>query len=356
MTKKKLCPACGKENAFSEIVGVCKDCLLKNFDELWQKIELRHKEIRRTFGLPESAPKDSSGVQCKFCANECRIPKGSSGLCGVRKSDGKTIAGGDKLGYLSHYFDPLPTNCVTQFCCAASKENFSRLRRKAYNLAVFYAACNFSCLFCQNWHYRRGLKRIQPITHEELASSLNDKTYCICYFGGDPTCQIAHSILASRDAMRIKPNIKICWETNGSMNPRLLEATLKIALKTGGTVKFDLKAYTESLHFALCGTSNKRTLENFLLAGKWFKLRKNPPLIAASTPLVSGYVDQAEVKKIAQFIASIDPDIPYSLLVFHPDFCMGDLAITSRDTALECYEIAKRIGLKRVNLGNIHLI
>lgn len=353
---KKLCAACEKEAIISKILGICKNCLEKNFDKLKPYFELQHAEIRSAFGFPKEAPKSSDGLLCNFCINECRIPKGGYGLCGVRKNDGETMADGVKRGYLSYYFDPLPTNCVAEFCCSASKENFSRARREAFNLAVFYTACNFSCLFCQNWHYRRELKRTNPITPKELANAINDKTYCICYFGGDPTCQIVHSIIASREAMKIKPNIKICWETNGSMNPQLLQSILDIALETGGCVKFDLKAYTESLHIALCGISNKRTLENFKLVASRFAIRKDPPLIVASTPLVSGYVEQSEVKKIAQFIASLNPDIPYSLLVFHPDFYMNDLPITPREVALECYEIAKQCGLKRVNLGNVHLI
>jgi len=341
---------------FSESVGVCKECLLERFDELWSDVQKRHADSRIGFGYPGSVPRDVDGVVCRFCVNECSISAGSVGFCGVRKNEGGRLVGGVRRGYLRYYFDPLPTNCVAEFCCSASREGFSRYRREAFNLAVFYTACNFNCAFCQNWHYREDLRRLAPMSPADLASAVNERTYCICYFGGDPSCQMPHSILAAREALSLKPDIRICWETNGSMNPKLLESALKIALESGGCVKFDIKAYDERLHLALCGTSNRRTLENFELAASWFTRRKEPPLVVASTPLISGYVDADEVGKIAGFIASLDCDIPYSLLAFHPDFRMTDLPVTPRDVAFDCYEAAKSAGLKRVHLGNIHLL
>ncbi len=76
----------------------------------------------------------------------------------------------------------------------------------------------------------------------------------------------------------------------------------------------------------------------------------------ASTLLVPGYVDTAEVSKIARFIADLDPEIPYRLLAFHPEFILRDLPATSRSHALRCREAAEKAGLKRVSMGNVHLL
>ena len=76
---------------------------------------------------------------------------------------------------------------------------------------------------------------------------------------------------------------------------------------------------------------------------------------AATTLLVPFYVDEVEVENIASFIARINPDIPYSLLVFHPEFYMRDMPITSRGQVYRCYEVAKRY-LKNVNIGNKQLL
>ncbi len=71
---------------------------------------------------------------------------------------------------------------------------------------------------------------------------------------------------------------------------------------------------------------------------------------------LAGYVDEQEVENIAEFIASLDKNIPYSLLAFHPHFYMDDLPTTSRNHAFRCLDIARKAGLKRVRIGNIHLL
>ena len=114
--------------------------------------------------------------------------------------------------------------------------------------------------------------------------------------------------------------------------------------------------FDENLHYALCGISNKRTYENFEYVGDFIDIRKEPPLIIASTLLIPGYITEDEVFKIASFIANIDRTIPYSLLAFYPHFYMNDLPITTRNHAIKALEAAKSAGLTRVHLGNIHLL
>jgi pyruvate formate lyase activating enzyme len=149
---------------------------------------------------------------------------------------------------------------------------------------------------------------------------------------------------------------RVCWETNGSMSRHALDQMTELSLESGGTIKFDLKAWDEPLHRALCGVSNERTLDNFQRLSRSITRRPDPPLVVASTLLVPGYVDANQVARIAEFIARLDPTIPYALLAFHPDFAMHDLPTTSRRDALVCLDAARSAGLKRVRLGNVHLL
>ncbi len=59
---------------------------------------------------------------------------------------------------------------------------------------------------------------------------------------------------------------------------------------------------------------------------------------------------------LARFIAGLDPDIPYSLLAFCPQFYLHDLPMTSRDHAEEALRVARLAGLRRVRIGNRHLL
>ena len=172
--------------------------------------------------------------------------------------------------------------------------------------------------------------------------------------------QMPHSLEVSRIALE-KANaekriLRICWETNGYTNPKLAEKAAKYALESGGNIKFDLKTWSEELNIALCGISNKPTLENFKMMGKKvYKKRKELPVLCASTLLVSGYIDAEEVENIAKFISEIDAEIPYTLLAFYPRYVMKDLPTTSGKQAVECQKAAER-HLKNTRIGNVHLL
>jgi pyruvate formate lyase activating enzyme len=316
------------------------------------ELEALHRESRSEFKLPVKPPRSPGGVRCVLCTNECLIGKGERGFCGLRTvRDGKLVhlAGTPAHGLLHWYRDPLPTNCVADWVCEGSNHP------GYHNLAVFYASCTANCLFCQNWHFRNVTpERRKTMSAAELADSANPRTFCVCYFGGDPSSQMPHALAASR--FLSERGVRVCWETNGTMHPKLLNAALGYSLETGGCIKFDLKAWDEKLHTALTGISNRRTLENFERAAHRSRERPGPPLVVASTLLVPGYLEADEVGRIARFIASINPDIPYALLAFAPHFYMSDLPCTSSRQAREAEAAARQAGLTNVRLGNRHLL
>jgi pyruvate formate lyase activating enzyme len=92
-----------------------------------------------------------------------------------------------------------------------------------------------------------------------------------------------------------------------------------------------------------------------MVAEEIYPVRKQLPVLTATTLLVTGYIDSHEVEAIAEFIADLDPSIPYSLLIFHPAYLMQDLPVTPIEQVTECFKAAKR-HLERVNVGNLHLL
>jgi pyruvate formate lyase activating enzyme len=277
------------------------------------------------------------------------------------------LRGGNPAGArVSYYYDPLPTNCVADWFCPEGSSARHPVAAARYgpelarvNLAVFYHACNFNCLFCQNWTFKKATFRGERLSAAALARAAHTRTACICYFGGDPTPQLPHALAVSRLAMaaaqKAGRTLRICWETNGAMQEPWLKPLADTALASGGIIKFDLKAFSEEMHLALCGVSNEQTLKNFARLARRLQERPDLPLLTASTLLVPGYVDLEEVHGLARFVASLNPGIPYSLLGFHPHFVLNDLPRTSRDFAFRARQAALDAGLKRVNLGNLHL-
>ncbi len=364
MGKCKICNC--TSNYISKEMKVCLKCIREKPEEALPIAMNVHKRSRVAFGLPEKPPKDPKGLPCNICMNECRIPQKGMGYCGLRENKGGKLNGVTaEEGKLSWYYDPLPTNCVGHWVCPGGtgagypEYAYSPGPEIGYkNLAVFFQACSFNCLYCQNWQFKKDTLRSPITTIDNLVSAVDEKTSCICYFGGDPTPQLPFALKAARKALAANESriLRICWETNGTMHEGLLDEMMELSLDSGGCIKFDLKAWDENLHIALTGFTNKRTLQNFSRAGKKIASRPNPPLLIASTLLVPGYVDEEEIRGISRFIASVDPLIPYSLLAFYPHFYLSDLPLTQKSLAETCLRASRQEGLKRVRIGNIHLL
>jgi len=292
---------------------------------------------------------------------------GESGYCGVRSGEAESFRrDGRRRALVSWYHDPLPTNCVADWVCpGGTGAGFPQYARDQgpevgyFNLAVFFESCNFNCLYCQNWTFKRRPPRSgQWSLVTDLAQAVTPSTSCLCFFGGDPIPQLPFALRSAQLIGLERPQqpVRICWETNGATHPGWLRAMARISSATGGCVKVDLKAWDPHIHEALCGFPNDRVLRNFELLAGFARARPDPPLVVASTLLVPGYVGVEEVSGLAAFIARLGPDIPYSLLGFAPQFLFKHSPTASRREAEACLRAAKKAGLRRVRLANRHLL
>lgn len=365
------CKICGfKSPLITNALSICLNCLRNKPEECEPLITEAHLKSKDPYGLPPTPPKDM-GIKCPFCANECMIPVGGTGYCGLTVNvDGrlKRLAGTPEKGVLEWYYDPLPTNCVSAWVCpGCTGVGYPKyavkpsVERGYSNLAVFYGSCSLDCLYCQNWTWRELASRLKPtISSEKLAEKAHKRVTCICYFGGDPSTQMPHSLSTSKKALEIAQDqdriLRICWETNGLINPNYLKQAINLALESGGNIKIDFKAINETIYKALCGASNKPVLKNITKIAEKIEERSEVPLLTASTLLVPGYIDEQEVYQIAKFLADLNPEIPYSLLAFYPTYLIDDLPTTSYSHAQKCLQAARKAGLKNVKIGNIHLL
>ncbi len=293
--------------------------------------------------------------------------EGERGYCGLRWNQGglRSRTSPDK-GLLYYYLDPHVTNCCSAWFCpggtGAGYPDYANTlgpERGFHNLAVFFYGCNFDCLFCQNSSHKE-LGNKPEIDAETFAQVIegNPRISCVCFFGGSPEPQLPFALNASEQALELVGDrrLRICFEWNGCGEPALVSRAAELALKSGGNIKFDLKCFTPSLSLALSGVDNSQAYRNFsMIAREAYPKRPGVPVLTATTLLVPGYVDAHEVEGIAGFIADLDDSIPYSLLVFHPDYRMLDLPVTPIEQAVDSYNAAAQ-HLTNVNVGNLQTL
>ena len=136
-------------------------------------------------------------------------------------------------------------------------------------------------------------------------------------------------------------------ETNGyGLVPEVLEELRSAGLDS---IWLDMKAYSEDVYRRLCGTGNRTVLEL--------------PAAAVDAGLVlevvllyiPGLVGLEEVSKLGELVASVDRDIPVTLLAFFPEYKLKSLRPPRFSEMVEAYEALRACGLRRVKLGNVHV-
>jgi pyruvate formate lyase activating enzyme len=206
-----LCPEHDDgDRLISRSIGVCSDCVRKGAVE---KAQQTHEKLRHRDGLVISVPVNGK-IVCSECGNHCRLNEGDIGFCNIRiVSEGEIVDRYSKSAVVSWYFDPLPTNCVADWVCPiTTNRELGSGKKRLKNFAVFYGSCNSDCLFCQNASYRTMMAKGTPLmTAEELSECADDHTACVCYFGGDPSCNPEHSVRTS-NLLNENRSITVCYE------------------------------------------------------------------------------------------------------------------------------------------------
>ena len=342
-----------EERIISQSIGICSVCISNDAHSIAQQT---HEQLRKRDRLAPTVP-TSGTIMCSECGNHCKMNEGEVGFCNIRiAKDSNVVDRYPGQAVVSWYFDSLPTNCVADWVCPVTKERELGIGQKRLkNLAVFYGSCNSDCLFCQNASYRTMMAKGKPLlTPQELANVADDYTACVCYFGGDPSCNPNHSLITS-ELLNEEKHVRVCYETNGNISKKWLDNIANIVGETGGTFKFDIKAVSPDIYRTMTGISNSAILRNFKeLSAK--KRTRQGEFLVASVLLVPGYVDLTEVLRICRFIAENDPTIPTALLGFSPHHAMSDLPRTSRAHAEASLGIAKDEGLTNMRIGNVALL
>jgi pyruvate formate lyase activating enzyme len=281
--------------------------------------------------------KGSGGkVRCLLCNHRCLIADGKRGLCCVRENNDGTLYSLVYERLISANVDPIEKKPFFHFLPGS----------KAFSIAT--VGCNFRCLHCQNHeisqlpHDREKITGKKVSGEEIVAMALKYNCTSISYTYTEPTIffEYAYDTAKIAHQKRIKNN----FVTNGYMSTEALDM---IAPYLDGA-NVDLKSFSEEFYKKVCGAKLKPVLENI-------KQMKELGIWVEVTTLIIPTLNDTkdELRKIARFILSVSPEIPWHVSAFYPTYQMLDKPRTSPETIRQAREIGLQEGLRYVYSGNI---
>jgi pyruvate formate lyase activating enzyme len=218
-------------------------------------------------------------------------------------------------------------------------------------LSIGTYGCNFRCPFCQNWQMsqrREFSSDIGPLGQEAPPKAIVDACLrqnipLIAYTYNEPTVFFEYTLDTAK--LGHEQGIKSVYVSNGFMSMEALDA---IEPYLDG-INVDLKAFSESFYAEQC-------------QGRLEPVKRNIARLAAETEvwieittlLIPGLNDSdEELQAMAEWLANVDPDMPWHISAFHPDYEMTDRPRTSAASLARAYRIGREAGIRYVYLGNV---
>jgi len=138
--------------------------------------------------------------------------------------------------------------------------------------------------------------------------------------------------------------IRNVFVSNGYMT----ESCLKEIYPDLHGANIDLKAFTNQFYKEQCGARLEPVLNTLKIMkelGIWLEV---------TTLLIPGLNDsEDELRKLADYLVSLDPNIPWHISRFHPTYRLTDIHSTPPETIHRAREIGIEAGLRYVYTGNL---
>ncbi len=276
-------------------------------------------------------------VLCELCAHNCRIKDGHRGICGVRENR-KGVLYSLVYGWLvAEHVDPI------------EKKPLFHVLPGSLSYSISTVGCNFRCRHCQNFSISQpgafasdAVPGTLRSPEDVVASALSNGCQSISYTYVEPTIffEFAYDCCVLARAQGLK-NIFV---SNGYMAEK---PTRKLA-PVLDAINIDIKAFSDDFYRKICGARLQPVLDTVRLMhelGVWVEI---------TTLVIPGLNDsEAELTEIAEFIASVDPSMPWHVTGFYPTYKLTDRPATSASSLQKAREIGLAAGLRYVYEGNV---
>jgi pyruvate formate lyase activating enzyme len=277
---------------------------------------------------------DRNWVRCHACGHDCPIPPGAAGVCKVRYNDEGTLR--------------VPWGYVAGVQCdPIEKKPFFHAWPGALAYSFGMLGCDLHCAYCQNWVTSQALRdpaALAPprdVDPDDLAvDAVRQGARVVVSTYNEPLITVEWGVEVFK-AARAR-GLATGFVSNGNATPQVLDYLTPWI----DVYKVDLKSFDDKQYRKLGGR-----LQPILDSIR--ALHARHLWVEIVTLLVPGFNDtEAEITQLAEFIASVSPDIPWHVTAFHQDYRMVDPMDTTPAQLCAAAAIGRRAGLRYVYAGN----
>ena len=280
---------------------------------------------------------ENDRVRCFSCGHCCPIPEGQAGVCKVRYNRGGTL------------YVPWGYTAGMQ-CDPIEKKPFFHAHPGALAYSFGMLGCDLHCGYCQNWVTSQALRDPNAVSPPLEASpralvrdAIDQGAKVLVSTYNEPLITSEWAVAVFREAR--SAGLMTGFVSNGNGTPQVL-AYLRPWIDL---YKVDLKSFDDRHYHELGGRIGPilDSIRRIHSMGLWLEI---------VTLLIPGFNDSTdELRRLAEFLAGLSPDIPWHVTAFHGDYKMqGD---GQRDTMpedlLKAADIGKGAGLRYIYAGNL---
>ena len=278
---------------------------------------------------------DNKALKCFACGHRCLIKEGKRGICKVRFNEG---------GHLR-----VPTNYVAALACdPTEKKPFFHVLPGSDTLTFGMLGCDLHCAYCQNWLTSQALRDDKAVSAPNVVTAdrlvAMAKAYGASLVGSSYNEPLITAEWAVEVFQKARPEgFRTAFISNGNATPQVLDYLRPWT----DCYKIDLKSMSDKNYRQLGGVVDNilDTVKMVHERGFWEEI---------VTLVIPGFNDaEDELRRAADFIASVSPDIPWHVTAFHQDYHMQENANTTAEQLVRACEIGRTAGLRYIYAGNL---
>jgi pyruvate formate lyase activating enzyme len=266
-------------------------------------------------------------LRCGLCPFLCVLADGQLGACRVRRNRSGKLETATFSAAVAHLD-------------AIERKPLYHVRPGSLVLTVAAPGCTFRCEYCINHRLSQyGREETAPWTGElarpaELVGQARAARAAVGLSYTEPGLAPELTLALAEHAS--PAGVPVVWKSNGFLTRQAIDLVAPVLT----AVNIDVKAADDTAHRRLTGAPLRPVLaaiERLREAGVWVEI---------STPLIPGIsAAPSALRAIAATLRALDPQMPWHLLRFTPDFRMRDSLPTAPSALRAAAEIGREAGL-----------